>query len=351
MKNYAEKHNGWSKELHYRATWSSEGITSRASLLQKLQRHRNFCVGKHHFLSELIEKSAARNETTLPFPPLELALLRLGQPFPLLTASLVVNLKQHYQIIKQVMPLGHAVRTMKAVESGKLAAYPENRVWEYKIPSAPSVSNAIQTFKWNTNSAMAVRQEDAALPSPTGKYQNQPIQKKTLIDATEKWEQHFLEKVSPIFLAIHHLPRVEISPAQYFRRNSQVTETSQSFAAPGNNYPFIRTAVPPDITSATADTQVIETKVRNLVDTLYDHAIQSHAIPDYNLRMLSADSQETAQPIAANTQLTQRSEKAQIKSSAPVQLDRSDITRVADQVAKVLNHRMGLERERKGGFY
>ena len=35
----------------------------------------------------------------------------------------------------------------------------------------------------------------------------------------------------------------------------------------------------------------------------------------------------------------------------PIQLNRDEITNVADQVARVLEHRKRFERERRGGFY
>ena len=90
----------------------------------------------------------------------------------------------------------------------------------------------------------------------------------------------------------------------------------------------------------------------NLVDSLFDQAMQQRATPDLSLRMLP-------QPVAKSKNVTADSVSApsgqpypHMSQTAPLTmpLSRSDVTQIADQVARVLKQQARLERER-GGHY
>ncbi len=90
----------------------------------------------------------------------------------------------------------------------------------------------------------------------------------------------------------------------------------------------------------------------NLVDSLFDHAMQQRVMPDLSLRMLPQPVTESRNVASDSVSATSERPRPRMPQTAPltVPLNRSDVAQIADQVARVLKQRARSERER-GGHY
>ncbi len=344
-----KQHNARFGVLHDRSTWRGLSEISRTCLLEAMWQRYNFS------LTIQCNKNATRNGTMMNFPPLELALLRSEQPLSL-APSVTVNLWQHYQIVKRIMSgnpeiqsvtsVAIAKQRLNALVTSKGKPIYQGHKQQLTVQSENSSAFALSAHRALRTGVLPARypestvrqvppghdQHDTVLSGPAAELQQNPLNR--------------FEKLPALALSTHRTPRSELSPAQYFKRSGKLPSPTNQQAHQQHSQD---SAVHPEFTKGPA-----HNAPSSLADILFDRAMQSQPrLPsDFSLRMLPPESAEVAvQANAPDTKSMQPGTKSAVNSKDPIQLNGSDITRVADQVAQVLNRRKKFERERRGEFY
>ncbi|HMV13475.1 MAG TPA: hypothetical protein PJ996_11025 [Nitrosomonas sp.] len=351
-----KQHNARFGVLHDRSTWRGLSEISRTCLLEAMWQRYNFS------LTIQCNKNARRNGTMMNFPPLELALLRSEQPLSL-APSVTVNLWQHYQIVKRIMSgnpeiqsvtsVAIAKQRLNALVTSKGKPIYQGHKQQLTVQSenssafALSAHGALRTgvlpvhYPRHSNKQLAMsmarqaplkhNQHDTVLSGPAAELQQNPLNR--------------FEKLPALALSTHRTPRSELSPAQYFKRSGKLpSPTNQQAHQQHSQHIAVRRELAEGKEHSSPN---------SLADILFDRAMQSQPrLPsDFSLRMLPPESAEVAvQANAPDTKSMQLGTKSAVNSKDPIQLNGSDITRVADQVAQVLNRRKKFERERRGEF-
>jgi hypothetical protein len=90
----------------------------------------------------------------------------------------------------------------------------------------------------------------------------------------------------------------------------------------------------------------------SLVDSLFDQAMQQRVTSDLSLRMLPQPVANSRNRVTDSVSAISRQSDPHMPKTAPLTmpLNRSDVTQIADQVARMLKQQARLERER-GGHY
>jgi len=324
-------HSASSKVLRDRSTWRGLSNNSRICLLETVRQRHNFS------LSIQSKKTGASDEKMRYFPPLELALLRSEYPL-LLPSSVTVNLWQHYQIVKRMM----SSNAVKSMTSSNQAFIEHNRhvtvLTELVTESQQSPLNHLEKSPAPALSLLHApgRPLKNVFAAADAKQKRMKERSSCLIN------EHF----EPVFntatatqIAVQQPARTEISPAQYFKRSSQSVETVERQPQQEHSQ---------QLADHSALSEGLKRSSPNsLADMLFDRAMQSQPqLPsDFSLRILPSE------PARMSVQTNTPDTKSAVHNKEPIQLNRNDITRVADQVTNILNQRKRLERERKGEFY
>jgi hypothetical protein len=137
---------------------------------------------------------------------------------------------------------------------------------------------------------------------------------------------------------------LKMPPTTVLRR-APATFPVQQFSMPEANSPqrVFATPSPASVSAAPA----------SVVDALFDRAMQQLAMPGLTLHTLpqpgAAKQRDTAADAVQSTSSPQRM-NAEHTSPQPVPLSHSEVTHIADQVARVLERQARFERERRGSF-
>lgn len=322
-----KQHNARFGVLHDRSTWRGLSEISRTCLLEAMRQRYNFS------LTIQCNKNATRNGTMMNFRPLELALLRSEQPLSL-APSVTVNLWEHYQIFKRVMPGNPEIQSVTSVAIAKqrlnaLMTSKGKPIYQGHKQQSSVQSDNSSAFVLSTHRTSRTE----ISPAHYRKHGNKQLAMSMAQQIPLVHDQH------DVVLSTRHTPRIEVPPAQYFKRSGKLpSPTNQQTHQQHSQH----IAVHPELTEGPK-----HSSPNSLADILFDRAMQSQPrLPsDFSLRMLPPESAGVA--VQANVPET----KAAVNSKEPIQLNGSDITRVADQVAQVLNRRKKFERERRGEFY
>lgn len=343
-----KQHNARLSVLHDRSAWRGLSEISRTCLLRAMRQRYNFS------LAIQCNKNATRNGTMINFPPLELALLRSKQPLSL-APSVTVNLWQHYQIVKRIMLGNTEIQPVTRISFAKQRLDTIFRVRSDHQPHKQQL-----TVQSENSSAFALSAHrtlrTGVLPARYPENSDKQLAMSMVRQAPQEFDQHAavlprlaaalqqnslnrLEKSPALVLSTHRTPRIEVPPAQYFKQNGKLPSPMNQQTHQQHSQHI---AVRPELTEGPK-----HSSPNSLADILFDRAMQSQPrLPsDFSLRMLPPESAGVA------VQTDRPETKAAVKSKEPIQLNGGDITRVADQVAQVLNRRKKFERERRGEFY
>lgn len=317
-----------SSALLKRMTWATYAVSTSKRLMRGVQRRSRLprVVRLHLRCLENIRQTGASSV----FSRLDLVWYQPAWRARM-TTPIEIYLSRHYHLF------GHSTRHQRTVAAGQLRA----PILQLSLPPHAEPNGSMPTRRMSSRDlhygGLVTRSPLATSRSSVGSRDDLHVQSS--------------------LPSMTGMPFVSLMPALLNKRrgHDQVPTMSQAGQLGKPD-----TSIPPPLTLPLRDQRQSEQgsvpqpiTSANLVDALFDQAMERRAMPDLTLHMLpqsvTPKSGQTGTDIVRTINDLQRPSTPQATPHS-VPLGRSDVTMIADQVVRVLKQQARLERERRGHY-